>query len=592
MARLRLLFAAAAYLARQPFERSADRWAVANARLGQVPSGPALRLPTRLVGQAERGEAACQGQLTLAGRPLVITGGQPWEARLAHPAMAHALHGFTWLDDLAALGNGPARLTAQAWVGHWLERFGTGKGQGWTPALAGARLIRLSSHIRLLTRRQSPEARRAMMEAVARHVGYVTARADTARDPQDQIAALSGLIHGLLVLGGRETALADAIRGLGRAAADAVDEQSGGTPNRAPETLLEVIDYLVSAANALSAAGRPVDDRARTAIETGAQTLRGVRLTGSRLARFNGGGPGPDGKLDQVLAASGVRPARIPPPLAMGFGRLAGGTTALVIDGARPPRSNQTGEAHAGTLAMELSVGAQPLVVNGGPAQHLEADWRRAARTSAFHSTLVLDRSSSSRFWSPGLVTRAFGELMTDGPRAVRLERARDITGSWLNASHDGYSGTHGLLHDRKIFISADGSAIYGEDSVRLAENGGKQRFDARLKGLRGLGALAILHFHIHPDVDLRDPRDEALIRFYLADGAVWVLRHQGAEAAVEPAQYFDPDQGKPRSSQQVQLRTQIRKGTEVISWSLTRERAGQRTRRSTVATRPVEHTA
>ncbi|MEM6467497.1 MAG: heparinase II/III family protein, partial [Pseudomonadota bacterium] len=420
-----------------------------------------------------------------------------------------------------------------------------------------------------------------------RHVGYITSRADTARDPQDQIAALSGLVHGLLVLGGREAALADAIRGLGRAAADAVDE-SGGVPNRSPETLLAVVDHLVSASNALTAAGRPVDDRVRTAIELGAQALRGVRLTGTRLARFNGSGPGPEGALDQVLAASGVRPARIPPAQPMGFGRLAGGTTALVIDGARPPRSAQTSHAHAGTLALELSVGRQPVVVNAGPAQHLEADWRRATRTSAFHSTLVVDRSSSSRFWRPGIVTRAFGELMTDGPRAVRFERARDMTGSWLNATHDGYAATHGLLHDRKIFISADGSAVYGEDGVRLSESGGKQRFDARLKGMRGLGALAILHFHIHPDVDLRDPRDEPLIRFYLPDGAVWVLRHQGAEAAVEPSHYFDPELGKPRMGQQVQLRTQLRKGTEVISWSFAREKAAKSSRRVSRVAHPA----
>jgi uncharacterized heparinase superfamily protein len=60
--------------------------------------------------------------------------------------VSDALHGFTWLGDLAALPQAEGRAKAQAWVMDWARRYGRGSGPGWTPDLTGRRQIRWISH--------------------------------------------------------------------------------------------------------------------------------------------------------------------------------------------------------------------------------------------------------------------------------------------------------------------------------------------------------------------------------------------------------------------------------------------------------------
>ncbi len=574
MARSRLTLAALVHLMRRSFGGSADRRAVRNGAVGPVPSSMQFRPYPRSMGLSEQGEDVAQGKLTLGGRPLVAPGPHPWDLSVPDRVMLEQLHGFVWLDDLAAIGNGAARRQAQAWTLAWIRRHSNGSGPGWTPQLAGRRATRWVFHGRLLTRALPPEDRQAVLECLSRHCGYIEARIDSDVAGLPRIEAATGLVHGALALGNRDKMLSETILTLGREAEESIDE-AGAVTDRSPETLLQITTQLVWAARALEEAGRPVDPRHLAAIERAVPVLRALRLPSGLLPRYNDGGDGGAGKLDLMLADANVRAGRDQPALktAMGFGRLRGGKAMLVIDAGRPQRSAHTARTHAGTLGIEFHAGNQPLIINCGPGSRMSRDWARAARSTAFHSTMVLDRQSSSKFWKPGLVTRAFGELVEDGPKGVTFTSARDITGSWLNASHDGYLDTLGLLHERKVFLGADGLSLFGEDSVSQPDTTAKQTFAKRLKGLRGLGLMSVVHFHIHPEVDVRQMREDKLFRLYLPTGETWVLRHSTAEATLETSSIFLPGLSTPKPSRQIQLRGQIKTGSETLGWSLQQEK-------------------
>ena len=86
-----------------------------------------------------------------------------------------------------------------------------------------------------------------------------------------------------------------------------------------------------------------------------------------------------------------------PHGVAMGFARLQGGRTTLIADAAAPPAGRASAEAHASTLAFELTSGRRPIVVSCGSGRSFGPDWRRAGRATPSHSTLCLDGISSSR---------------------------------------------------------------------------------------------------------------------------------------------------------------------------------------------------
>src|SRR5690606_14633371 len=152
--------------------------------------------------------------------------------------------------------------------------------------------------------------------------------------------------------------------------------------------------------------------------------------------------------------------------LAMGYARPAAGRTPIIGDAAPPPKGRASANAHASTLAMELTSGRRPVVVNCGSGASFGPDWRRAGRATPSHSTLCIHGFSSSRLGTAGVLpTSAKGEF-TDTPDQVWAQPEDDSAGHRLMTGHNGYAATHGLTHVRQLMLSIDGRALAGEDTL------------------------------------------------------------------------------------------------------------------------------
>jgi uncharacterized heparinase superfamily protein len=192
-----------------------------------------------------------------------------------------------------------------------------------------------------------------------------------------------------------------------------------------------------------------------------------------------------------------------------------------------------------------MSVGRERLIVNCG-AHRGRGDWWQAQRSTAAHSTLVVDDTNSSVF-SPdsGLVR---------GPRMVTCKRDEAGGNAWLDMSHDGYSPTFDLIHRRRLFLAAGGDDLRGEDRL---SGGGKRPFAIR--------------FHLHPDVtaSLAQNGQAALLR--LPSGAGWRLRATGAPVSLADGIYLGR-RDEIRRTQQVVISSEKGEGDAVVKWAIARE--------------------
>src|SRR3546814_7024210 len=118
------------------------------------------------------------------------------------------------------------------------------------------------------------------------------------------------------------------------------------------------------------------------------------------------------------------------------------------------------GRAHAGTLAVDLSVGKERLVVNGGAAP-ADPRWESVLRSTAAHSTLVVDDTNSSEIDAFGGIGRR--------PTRVRVDRWEADGAVWVEAEHDGYVENHGLTPRRRLYLAAGGEDLRGEDVLPYA---------------------------------------------------------------------------------------------------------------------------
>ncbi len=538
-----------------------NRLAARRAARAEPAAGFVSQPEPRTIGLYARGKQLVAGNFLFAGHLVEAPGRDIWDIAKPSPAFEAELQGYGWLDDLAAVGDPGARKRAQDWTFGWIARYGRGQGPGWSPDLTGRRLIRWINHAILLLGGQDRARALAYYHALSHQTVFLAARWQAASPGLPRFEALTGLIYAGLALIGMEGHVDPAAAALARECEREVDAE-GGIPTRNPEELLEVFTLLTWAAQALTDAGRIVPAAHLAAIERIAPTLRALRHADGGLARFHGGGRGLEGRLDHALASAGVKP--LPHPgLSMGFARLAGGRSTVIVDAADPPAGRAGASAHAATLAFELTSGRRPLIVSCGTGAPFGADWHRASRATQSHSTLAIEGFSSSRFAHDGR------EVLEDRARVVMMRQGAAAEGQHLLAGHAGWRSTHGLVHFRDLTLSTDGRHLAGLDLLAAETAEDKARLSSVLKRA-GEGIRFALRFHLHPDVDAEIDMGGAAVSMALRSGEIWVLRHDGlAKLSLEPSVYLEKGRLMPRAAKQIMLTAVLQDFQARIGWTL-----------------------
>ena len=537
------------------------RWLSARVRPSTFVSDP----EPRMVGLYARGKQMLAGNYLVAGELIESPGVVPFTSR--SPAATEALHGFGWLDHLAAVGDREARRLAQAGIQDWIARYGQGAGPGWAPGLVGRRVIRWIAHGVFVMQGMDGGAQSRFLHAMALHAAYLERRAGRAPAGLARIEAQVGLLYATLSLEGLSDQIAPCSAAVLKVARAQIAED-GGIATRNPEELLQAFELLVWAAQAMADQDHPLNAQFVGVLDRMAGALRVVRHADGGLARFHGGGCGQDGALTSALALhDGINPAQTfaGSDMAMGFVRLVAGRSSVIIDAAPPPLKAAPMRAHASTLAFELTSNRRPVIVAFGDGSEFGAEWHRASRATASHSTLAFEGYSSSRF-----ATQQHARLgLADGPRHVGVEFRHAIYTRAVLLSHDGYLPSHGVEHVRYLDLSSDGRVLLGEDSLIATTKRGMARFDDVVARAKGAGLPFALRFHLHPEAEPSLDMNSTAVSIALRSGEIWVFRAGGQHLALAPSVYLEKGRLKPRPSQQIVLSLRATGYTTQINWSL-----------------------
>jgi uncharacterized heparinase superfamily protein len=200
-------------------------------------------------------------------------------------------------------------------------------------------------------------------------------------------------------------------------------------------------------------------------------------------------------------------------------------------------------QAHAGCLSFELSSKQNRIVINCGLPVASREGWRQVARTTAAHSTVTLNDTSSCRFIEAGPVRRMlYGTPMIAGPRQVAIEREEQGGGTVLRTSHDGYAAIFNVVHERVLMLSGDGRRLDGEDSFTPARGelvpADRDHFAIR--------------FHLHPTVKASRLSEGHGAMLAMPNKEVWTFSAYGDRVEVEESVYLAGPDGPRRTVQLV----------------------------------------
>ena len=505
-------------------------------------------------GDRQRGDTLLAGHFTVGSGALPLKDLDFGQIG-ARSSLAEQLQGFSWLRDLAAAASREkgARL-AEAVVGRWLLAHGTKVDDAWAPQLWGERILFWTAYAPYILSSSDSGYRSALLNTLARGARHLDANADKAAAGLDRITAWCGVVAaGLLVQGGVPR-VARGEAGLARALASAQFDD-GGLISRSPYEQVLLVDRCALLRACYLAAKQIIPEGIEAAAQASLAALHGVMMGDGALSSWQGCGPGEAAQLAALIEGCGLRARPLRQARGWGYQRMSALGTILVLDAAPPPPQRIAEQGSASTLAFELSDGAQRLVVNcGGPGPvptDLPEELVQGLRTTAAHSTLVLSDTNSTNIISNGSLGK--------GVEDVTIDRTEDNDASRLEASHDGYVRTFGMIHKRSLMLGNDGKELRGADQLMP-------------KGRRKIRESApyAVRFHLAPGVEATITADGMGAILRSKSAPPWNFRCRGGNLALEESLWID-GRGEPRRTNQLVIVGEVSALGGDIGWTFRR---------------------
>jgi uncharacterized heparinase superfamily protein len=145
------------------------------------------------------------------------------------------------------------------------------------------------------------------------------------------------------------------------------------------------------------------------------------------------------------------------------------------------------------------------------------------------------------------------------GVEDVSIERNEDNDSSRLEASHDGYVRSFGLVHKRSIMLGNDGKEIRGAD--QLIAKGRKKIRESVSYAAR---------FHLAPTVEPTITADGMGAILRSKDAPAWNFRCRGGNLAAEESLWID-GQGEPHRTTQLVIMGEVSALGGEIGWQFRR---------------------
>ena len=203
-----------------------------------------------------------------------------------------------------------------------------------------------------------------------------------------------------------------------------------------------------------------------------------------------------------------------------GYSILTNKNVILGMDIGPPPENKFSENYQSGPLSFELIFKGKKLICNSGYFQDTKKKLNLISRSTAAHSTLVLNNKSVANFKKDfkGKIFNKFNFKTLN--KNVLFEK-----NYWLiKSSHDGYSRNYGTIHERILEFFPEKNKFVGTDKLIKNKNFIPTSFEIR--------------FHLMPTTKVTKTQNKNIILIELENSA-WRFYSENASIDVETGLYF-----------------------------------------------------
>ena len=193
---------------------------------------------------------------------------------------------------------------------------------------------------------------------------------------------------------------------------------------------------------------------------------------------------------------------------------------SLVMDLGSTPEKKFSENYQAGALSFEIVCNGEKIVSNSGYFQNSRHQLNLISKSTACHSSLIINNSSSNQF-----IKNSDGSSYVDSSTRVHNKSINIKKNHWIiSAEHDGYLKRFGVTHSRKIEFFHDLNKFIGSDKIIRKKKGKEINFEIR--------------FHLDPKTRVMKTQDNKSI-YIECNNEAWKFKSAEYNIDFETGLFF-----------------------------------------------------
>tara|TARA_Y100000590_G_scaffold200054_1_gene227229 strand:+ start:691 stop:2322 length:1632 start_codon:yes stop_codon:yes gene_type:complete len=235
---------------------------------------------------------------------------------------------------------------------------------------------------------------------------------------------------------------------------------------------------------------------------------------------FNGNHEADLSDFDNYLKSHGYKFKNIIGNEVGGYSCLKNKNVSLIVDIGSSPDKKFSENYQSGPLSFEFFYSGNKIVTNSGFFQNYKHQLNSISKSTAAHSTLILDNHSVNKFKKQNN-----GDTLVDDSCKVFDKKIIVEKKNWkISACHDGYQKKYGIIHKRELEYLIDNNTLIGRDFLLKKKNFKTCNFEIR--------------FHLHPNAKVTKTQDKSVVLIELENSG-WKFSCSNHLIDIETGLFF-----------------------------------------------------
>ena len=473
-----------------------------------------------------------------------------WKTELNDKHKFENLHSFLWLTKLDRKNS--KKITKDV-IKSWIFNFFNYNSNTWDMEITAKRIISWVSNTDITLENSEKTYREKFFLSLVKQSNFLFKNLKNLLNDQSKIICCSAIILSGLIFKENDTNYKMGIRELEKIIKNYFDGD-GFPKSRNPEDVFTCIKYLILIREWFREAQKPIPDFLNEIIHKCGNCYDMLSCSNNQFPLFNGATEINHKDYDIFLKNLKYKFLNKEHEIA-NLIKIKKRKFEFIIDCGNPPSSNFIKYYQAGCLAFELVSNKQKVICNSGFGKYLSPKLNLLSRSTAAHSTLYINDTSSCIFQKNTFINKVYGSSLLQKHRIINKNYTEDKNFYSVTASHNGYEKKFGYIHTRSVKISKTNDKIFGQDELKKTKNCASP-------------LVYFVRFHIYPNTKVVKTKAENSVLISLPNKEGWLLESKTNNFQIEK-NIFLGNKKKIINNESVSMSGSISKDIILIKWEI-----------------------